>query len=288
VKNHRLTFFFAGALAVNAAWMSPAVCGERSAPLAGSTSSASTTEESFNNGEDITKPLDRFDVRFQGKTLPDAVEGGRLFDDRNTETVTLRSDCVFFSKPNQFSVRLDLPLVWSNKPTSENKTGLTQFGLGDILLQTAYVRTFDARWAGAIGLQTIFPTATDKAFGDGKWRLIPSVALRAEVPEISAGTYVGVIVRQDLSVAGVSSRNNINDVILQPQINIGLPDQWFLNTSPQLYYNVYTNKWFVPLDIMVGKKFGTSWVASLEYQYGVVHDYDRYRQWLEARVGYFF
>lgn len=249
---------------------------------------ASVPGDADNNGEDITKPLDRFDVRFQIKTLPDATESGQTFDNRRDETLTLRSDLKFFSKPDQLGLRVDLPLIWSNKPTSENKGGLNEFGMGDLLLQAAYVRSFDSRWAGAIGLQTILPTATGAAFGTGKWQLLPSVAVRAELPALSAGTFAGLIVRHDFSVAGSSSRSDINNLILEPQFNLGLANHWFLNTSPKIYYNFETSKWFVPLDLMVGKKLGSRWIVSAEYQYGLVRDDDRFNQWIELRVGYFF
>jgi hypothetical protein len=245
-------------------------------------------EEELNDGEDITNPVNRFDIRFQVKTLPDATESGQQFDDRNAETLTLRSDLKFFSKPNQLALRLDLPLVWSNKPTSENKNGVSEFGFGDLLFQAAYVRTFSARWAGAIGSQTILPTATGDAFGNGKWRLVPSAAIRAQLPEISDGSYAGLIVRQDVSVAGSSSRKNINSLILEPQLKISLPARWFVNSSPKFYYDTYAKDWFVPLDLMVGKRFGPHCIASLEYQYGLVRDNYRYRQWVECRIGYFF
>jgi len=39
---------------------------------------------------------------------------------------------------------------------------------------------------------------------------------------------------------------------------------------------------------MVGKKFGPHWIASLEYQYGLVRDDYRYKHWVECRIGYFF
>jgi hypothetical protein len=260
------------ALALGACWTPPAVAAE----------------EPANNGEDLTKSINRFDLRLQGLTLPDAREGGRLFDDRHQETLTLRTDLMLFTKPDQLALRIDLPLVWSNKPTSENPDGRTQFGMGDLLLQAVYVRTLDARWAGAVGLRTILPTATGIAFGSGKWQLVPTVAVRAELPEISTGSYTGLIVRLFESVAGSSSRNNINNLGLEPQFNIGLPNGWFLNTSPKIIYNIETSKWFVPLDLMVGKKCGTRWMASLEYQYGLVRGDDKYNQWLEARVGYFF
>jgi hypothetical protein len=246
-------------------------------------------EDAVNFGEDITDPLNRFDLRWQIRTLPDATaESGQVLDDRQAETLTLRSDLLFFPKPNQLALRVDLPLMWSNKPSSDNPRGQTEFGLSDLLLQAAYLRTIDARWAGAIGLRMIFPTATGEAFGTGKWQLVPTIAVRAELPEVSRGSNVGLIVRQFVSAAGDSSRSNINKLGLEPFLNIGLPKQWFLNSSPKMTYDLYTEKWFVPLDLMVGKKFGTRWVTSLEYQYGLVGSSDNYKYWLEARVGHFF
>ena len=135
----------------------------------------------------------------------------------------------------------------------------------------------------------ILPTATGLAFGNGKWQLAPSIGARAELPEISPGSYVGLAVREFVSVAGPSSRSNINYLSFEPALNIALPDQWFLNSNPKLRFNLETNKWFVPLEsLMAGRKFGPRWVASIEYQYGLVRDDARYNQWVEARVGYFF
>jgi hypothetical protein len=245
-------------------------------------------DQLLNNGEDLTKPINRFDTRFQYETLPDTTQSGRLFDNRHVETMTFRTDLVFFPKPNQFALRVDLPMEWSTKPTNDNTNGLNRFGLGDLLVQALYVRTFDSRWAAAVGLQTLFPTATGLAFGNGKYQLAPSAGARANLPEISAGSYVGLAVREFVSVAGSSTRSNINYLSFEPALNIALPDQWFLNSNPKLRYDLTTKSWFVPLDLMVGKKFGLHWIASVEYQYGLVRDDPKFNQWVEARVGYFF
>jgi len=254
----------------------------------GSALAASAGDEPANNGEDFTKPVNRFDTRFQYEALPDATSSGRRFDNRHSETMTLRTDFVLFAKPDQLALRFDLPLEWSNKLTSQNPNGVTRFGMGDLLAQALYVHTFNTRWAAAVGVQAILPTATGLAFGNGKWQLAPSAGVRAGLPEISPGSYVGLAVRDYVSVGGSPTRADINYLTFEPALNISLPDQWFLNTNPKLRFNLETNKWFVPLDLMVGKKFGAHWVASVEYQYGLVRDDERYNQWLEARVGYFF
>lgn len=245
-------------------------------------------EQLLNNGEDLTKPVNRFDVRFRYESLPDSTQSGRLFEDRRAETMTLRSDLVFFPKPNQLAIRVDLPLVWNNKTTAENTGGFTEFGLGDILVQALYIHTFEQRWAGGLGVQAILPSATGLAFGNGKWQLAPTLGVRASLPEVSAGSYAGFALREFVSVGGSSTRSDINYLSLEPAFNLSLPEQWFLNCNPKLRYNLVTSKWFVPLDLMIGKKFGVHLVTSLEYQFGLVRDDPRYNHWVEARMGYFF
>ena len=246
--------------------------------------SLASAEEAFSHGDDITRPVDRFDLRMQFESLPS--QPG--FDDLSTETLTLRTDLLLFNKPDQLALRFDLPLVWTNKPEKDNPGGDTDFGLGDILMQAVYVREIDSRWAAGFGAKTYLPTATGDGEGTGKWQLVPTAAVRADLPEISPGSYAGLIVRQYNSVAGPASRKNINRTSVEPQLNIGLPDQWFLNFSPELIYDRTSADWFVPLDVMVGRKFGDRWVASVEYQYGLVTDYDKFDNWIEVRLGYYF
>ena len=179
-------------------------------------------------------------------------------------------------------------MEWSDKPNNQNPAGDTEFGMGDFLAQAIYVREIDKRGSAGAGLRTILPTATGEAFGNGKWQLVPTVGVRASLPEISAGSYAGLVVRQFSSVGGQSSRKDISYFQFQPQLNIALPGQWFVNLSPETKFNLMTDEWFVPLDIMVGRKFGQHWIASLENQYGLVRDDENYDQWLEARIGYFF
>jgi hypothetical protein len=258
------------------------------AGLLRSTSVAVTESDPFNNGEDFTRPVNRFDTRFQFRTLPDSTSSGKLFEERHAETMTFRTDFVLFHKPDQLALRFDLPMEWNNKPTRQNPMGGTRFGVGDLLAQAAYLHTFNERWAAGIGMQMLLPTATEEGTGNGKWQLAPTLGVRVALPEISTGSYFGLIAREFVSVGGRTNRADINYLQLEPQLNVALPGQWFLNSSPKLRYNFENQKWFVPIDLMVGKKFGTRWVASAEYQYGVVRDDDRYHQWLEARVGYFF
>lgn len=255
----------------------------------GSGSHAAPPEaEPFNNGEDFTRPVNRFDTRFEFESLPNAGHGGGLFTNRHAETMTFRTDLVFFPKPDQLALRFDLPLQWNNKPTASNPIGGTRFGLGDFLAQAAYIHTFYPRWAAGVGLQMLLPTATEEACGNGKWQMAPTFGVRISLSEVSDGSYVGLIAREFVSVGGKANRSNINYLQLEPQLNIALRDHWFLNGAPKLRFNFENDKWFVPLDLMVGKKWGERWVISVEYQYGLVRGDDRYHQSIEGRIGYFF
>ncbi len=249
---------------------------------------AASEIEADNNGEDFTRPVNRFDTRLQVQTLPKTSFGGELVDNRHQETITLRTDLVLFKKPDQIALRLDLPLEWSNKPTKQHPAGVNRFGVGDMLAQVAYIHTFNERWAAGFGLQVVMPTATEEGTGNGKWQLAPTLGARISLPEISQGSYLGLVVREYESVGGNHHRTDINYLKIEPQLNIALPDQWFVNSSPDLRYNFEDLGWFVPLDLMVGKRFGERWIASVEYQYGWVRTDDHYHQWVEARVGYFF
>ena len=249
---------------------------------------ATAEDDLLNTGEDITRPLNRFDVRLQAKSLPDVTESGQNFDNIHAETLTLRTDWVLSSKPDQLALRFDLPWVWSNKPNPKNTNGATQSDLGDLLSQAIYVHTFNGRWAAGTGMQVIAPTATNQNCGAGKWQLAPTVGVRASLPEITDGSYVGVVARQFASVAGDTSRGNVNYTSIQPQLNLQFPDVWFINISPNIRCENDTGKWFVPLDLMLGKKFGKHCVASLEYQYGLITAYKQYIDWVEFRLGYFF
>ena len=163
-----------------------------------------------------------------------------------------------------------------------------QSGLGDLLFQAIYAHTFNDRWAAGVGTRWMFPTATGDAFGDGKWQLAPLAGFRCFVPEISSGTFAEMILWWDNSFGGNPKRSNLQYLIIKPQFNLNLPREWFLNSAPEIRSDYKTGKWFVPLDIMLGKKLGRHWVASIEYRYGLVRGVDSYKNWIELRVGYFF
>lgn len=88
-------------------------------------------------------------------------------------------------------------------------------------------------------------------------------------------------------------RTDINQLNIQPKLNVNLPRAWFLTffASENIEINLIDDaKLFVPFDLMVGKKVGENLVVSLEYSRELFHDkgFEPYEWQLEGRFGYYF
>lgn len=236
-----------------------------------------------NNGEDVTRPVRRFDLRVQGQT-------GASREDGNTLTLTLRNDSVRkFESGWQFALRLDAPFEAFRCSHGSDSSCYNSNHMGDSLAQAFIITPDFGPWCYAVGLKMIFPTAgKNLEIGNGKYQFLPSVAFRRDWDELSHGSYFGAIFRHDWSIAGYSIARRISETYIQPFVNISLPCQWFLNSSPEMFYDWLTHKWFVPLDLMIGKMLNPKTVLSLEYEYGLVYGYKKYRHQLEFRIGIFF
>jgi hypothetical protein len=88
----------------------------------------------------------------------------------------------------------------------------SQFGLGDIN-QSFYFSPADARaliWG--VGPTFTFPTATDRSLGSGQFSMgVAGVALVMPKPWV-----IGLLARQQWSVAGPDGREEVNQLLLQP------------------------------------------------------------------------
>jgi hypothetical protein len=151
-------------------------------------------------------------------------------------------------------------------------------------------------FAWAFGAQAIFPTASEDGMGGGKYRLVPTVGARWNMPQWGAGAWFAGLVRYDFDVAGKDNRRHVSELQLAPIVNLALPQHWFINFYPSsdIRYNFPgknpgdKGKWFVPFNAMVGKMVNKSTVASLEIGVPIVNDYQVYDFKIEARIGFFF
>jgi hypothetical protein len=143
-------------------------------------------------------------------------------------------------------VKITLPLASVPAPLSTT-------GLGD--LEVFDVVSFKHSWGRwGVGPAAVFPTATSKALGQGRWQAGPAVAL------IYTGTrhlVTGAILQNPMSFAGDAERPGVNNLIIVPTLTYNLPDGWFAGLSD---FNVIFN-WndggaaTIPVGPQVGRVF---------------------------------
>jgi hypothetical protein len=256
-----------------------------------STSPAWSAEtEEVNNGQDPTKPLTRVDLRYQYQNLPPS-------HDDNAHIFTLRADKPFVLAPGwSLATRLDVPLFLTDAVSRDNPKGAYQFGQGDLLVQGLLINAPSPDFAWAFGAQAIFPTAREEQMGGGKYRLVPTLGARYNLPAISQGSWTAFLLRYDVDTGGDNHRSHISELQLAPLVNFALPDQWFLNLYPSSDIRINLldkrpgdkGKLFLPFNFMVGKLLTKSIVGSIEIGFPIVNDYRVYDFKTEFRLGFFF
>jgi hypothetical protein len=206
------------------------------------------------------------------------------------ETFTLRADTPFkIGGGWQVSTRIDLPFQANNKPGPENPTGGHELGIGDTLAQVVLITPKFGKWAFGGGARIVIPTASEDRFGNGKWQLVPTFGAERQIPEISVGSSVGLILRDYFSFAGDSDRSDINIFSVQPEVTLQLPKRWFISLEPEIKFDTLKG-WnaFVPFDMTIGKKATDSIVVSLQGDVGLIKDKYDYDYQFEFRIGFFF
>lgn len=256
--------------------------------LAGGECAAAADET--DNGEDITRPRTRLDVRYQYQNQPADTHDSQ-------HTFTLRTDRPFDLAPGwRFGTRADLPFVYTDATSADHADGAFGFGLGDALVQGLLINLPTPDFAWAVGARFVFPTGTQDRIGAGKYRIVPTVGARQDLDAISDGSWITLAARYDLSYAGDDGRRDIRELQFAPMFNLALPDGWFVTvfSSTDIRYNLGekrpgdSGRWFVPLDFTVGTLINKTTIASLEIGVPLIKDYDLYDFKIEARLGFFF
>jgi hypothetical protein len=242
-------------------------------------------EEPVKKEKGITRPVTRLDARYQFVSVPD---GG------HQDIYTLRCDLTFkFPERWGLALRGDIPAVYGNVHSGDNKDGDFQIGLGDVLTQITATYNVSDRVALGAGARFLWPSATNEQSGTGKYQALPHAGAEVMIPEISRGSYFMAYVRYAVSYAGDPARNDISRIAFAPTFNFMLPLNIYITLypSPEIIYDFMQNAWTVPMNFMVGKTFADSVVASVEFLIPMVDDknYERsYDLKIEARIGFFF
>ena len=124
-------------------------------------------------------------------------------------------------------------------------------GLGDLRFVDVAVLDPGHRLLVGVGPTFVFPTANDRAVGQGKWQVGPAVAI-AYSPE---RWLLGVLAQNPISFAGDSKRLDTNALFLQPFVTYQLGSGWFLRAQPQIAVDWENHGHVVPIDLGFGRVF---------------------------------
>ncbi len=102
------------------------------------TLSFAQNEERINTGQDFTRPLTRFDVRYQYQKLSGDLEQNLLLL-RVDKPIPLDG-----GKAGIFQLRADMPFLYGDVPGTDNPNGDYEFGTGDLFTQFIYIPPPDA------------------------------------------------------------------------------------------------------------------------------------------------
>jgi hypothetical protein len=244
------------------------------------------SESRINNGEDVTRPLTRFDIRLK---VQNGVNNSRgksvIFTERTDQTW-------HFERGWTLGFRADTPYEWyycGHASSCHPEHCKAADRMGDSLFQALLITPrINDRWKFAAGVQFVFPTAgKNLEIGQGKYQILPTFAFSYDLSYWREGDFFGLLVRQAVSYAG-HAVPYVNQTYIQPFFNLNLPQGFFLNFAPEMRYNWRIKKWFIPFDIMLGYLWKKKIVISIEYENAIVDDYHRFSQDCEFRVGYFF
>jgi hypothetical protein len=173
--------------------------------------------------------------------------------DRTRHVIKLQPVRIDFkaSRPYKIRSRTVIPLIYHPDISSPN--GGT-FGLSDIRVAAYFSPDRFGKWIWGLGPILSFPTATAHVLGTGKWSLGPSLVLFTQRKK----WLIGIIASNLWSVAGSSSRPDVNLAIIEYRFRYHLGRRWFISSSPLIAANwnaISGNKWLVPVGGGIGRAF---------------------------------
>lgn len=147
-------------------------------------------------------------------------------NDVSLSTLTLKYDRAI---QGQYSLNIELPVAYFDSP------GRHDFGVSDLNVR-GRVQFRDGQWTYIVGLEAVFPIASENPLGSGKYQLNPTVVA---VHAFSAQTFAAGIAKHLFSVAGDEDR----DDIVQGQYRVlaahTTQSGWWFLADPQLWVDYH-------------------------------------------------
>jgi hypothetical protein len=144
-------------------------------------------------------------------------------------------------------VRTIVPIIGQGAITDG---GESKFGLGDTV--QSFFFSPKKPVGGlilAVGPVGLYPTATSRFFGPGKWGAGPT----AVVLKQSGPWTTGMLVNHIWSFAGPKSRGDVNSTFLQPFISHTSKSAWTVGLNTESTYDWENESWSVPLILNASK-----------------------------------
>jgi hypothetical protein len=184
----------------------PAVC-QSSTPAPG---------DEFKNDTDPTQ-LVFFGVRQEYFNLEDGAWVNMLI---------LRSDRAFLKKRGWLGGKVGLLTRFDLPVTAAGFDQTTEAGLGDLYGQVLYLPFLTPRFALGTGSGLVFPTATHRSLGSGKWQLAPLGGPIWFFPHRKG--YFLVKAQDFFSFSGDDKRPNIHFLLTTPTLLYRLTPRWWI------------------------------------------------------------
>jgi hypothetical protein len=146
--------------------------------------------------------------------------------------------------------RIITPIIY--QPVGSQPINQGANGLGDINPSFFLSPAKSHKIIWGVGPTFILPTATNPVLGQGKWSMGPTIVVLSQPGHWT----IGALVNNVWSVAGQSSRPNVNQMLFQYFVNYNLKKGWFITWQPIVTANwEATNggRWVVPVGGGVGR-----------------------------------
>ncbi len=147
--------------------------------------------------------------------------------------------------------RTIIPIIHQSNVTGP---GTSESGLGDTTQSFFFSPSKSEPFIWAVGPVLFIPTASDSKLGTQKFGLGPTALV---LKQKEAWTY-GILANHIWSVAGKSSRSDVNSTFLQPFLSYTNKQAWTYTINTESTYDWVSNSWSVPIIPQISKlvRFG--------------------------------
>jgi hypothetical protein len=184
--------------------------------LAQTTQSGSQSQQPEADVDDNPTRAVFFSVREEYRNLIGGAWNNRLV--LRKDAVVLKGDRI--GGRTGFLLRSDVPV------TTTHLGSETHTGLGDIYGQALYIPYLSGKFAFVTGTGIVFPSATHKTLGLGKWQVAPLAVPVWFLPQKKG--FFSVKFQDFISIAGVGNRADIHALFITPTLNYIPARRWLV------------------------------------------------------------